>query len=103
MAREYGIKIEDKLKKRLFTVLIEIDQILLPMIDEKERHMAEEIARMNVIKARKAKKHLVDDWEDKSLINLSDESDQDAKAHENRPSDIPSSKYAQFQLEQAYA
>jgi hypothetical protein len=75
VTREYGSRIEDKLKKRIYTVLIEVDQILLPMIAEKEKHMADEIKRMNVIKTRKAKKHLVDNWSDKSLDNLSDETD----------------------------
>ncbi len=75
MAREYGGKLEEKLKKKIFTILIEIDQILLPMIAEKEKHMDEEIARMNVIKTRKARKHFIDNWSDKSLDNLSDESD----------------------------
>jgi|LauGreDrversion4_2_1035121.scaffolds.fasta_scaffold461885_2 hypothetical protein len=75
MAREYHDKVEAEFKKRIFAVLIEIDQIILPMIASKQKHMDDEIARMDVIKARKARKHLVDNWEEKSLDSLSDESD----------------------------
>ena len=92
MAREYHDRVEKDFKKRIYAVLIEIDQIILPMIASKQKHMEDEIARMEVIKQRKARKHLVDNWEEKSLDSLSDDSDQEGK-DENRPSDIPSSKY----------
>lgn len=93
MTREYYDRVEKDLKKRIFALLIEIDQIILPMIESKDKHMKDEIVRMDAIKARKARKHMIaDNWEEKSLESLSDESEEEGK-EENRPSDIPSSKY----------
>ena len=60
--------------------------------------MTHEIARIEAIKVRKARKHLVDNWEEKSLDSLSDETEEEGK-DENKPSDIPSSKYEQQKLE----
>jgi hypothetical protein len=93
MTREYHDRVEANIKKRIYALLIEIDQIILPMIASKQKHMTDEIARMDIIKARKAKKHfLVENWENKSLDSLSDESDEEGK-EENRVSDIPATKY----------
>jgi hypothetical protein len=36
MAREYHDRVEVELKKRIFAVLIDIDQIIIPMINSKQ-------------------------------------------------------------------
>jgi hypothetical protein len=65
---------------------------MLPMVAEKLNYMEDEVARMERIRARKARKHKIDDWEDKEVDTLSDVSDEEAKK-DDYPSDIPSSKY----------
>lgn len=58
----------------MFNSLIEIDQILLPMIADKQAHLHFEIARLERVKMRKARKHRIEDWEDRDLESLSDDS-----------------------------
>jgi hypothetical protein len=58
----------------MYNTLIEIDQIILPMIIDKQTHMEEEIKRLERMRVRKARKHRIDDWEDKDLEALSDDS-----------------------------
>ena len=78
----------------MYTSLIEIDQILLPMIAEKQEHLQSEILRMERAKMRKARKHRIEDWEEKDLDSLSDDShDEEGKKMSNYSSDIPSGKY----------
>ena len=85
------------MKKRIFAVLIELDQIILPMIGSKQKHLQDEIARMHAVKARKAKKHMLvgDNWEDRSLDSLSDESGVEEEEGKTKQSDIPASRYEQ--------
>jgi hypothetical protein len=54
--------------------------------------MADEIVRMDIIRARKARKHnITQNWEEQSLNSLSDESEEEAKG-KSQPSDIPLNK-----------
>jgi hypothetical protein len=48
----------------MYNTLIEIDQIILPMIIDKQTHFEEEIKRLERMRVRKARKHRIDDWED---------------------------------------
>lgn len=58
----------------MYNTLIEIDQIIFPMIIDKQTHFEEEIKRLERMRVRKARKHRIDDWEDKDLEGLSDDS-----------------------------
>ncbi len=57
---------------------------------------------MERAKVRKARKHKIEDWEEKDLESLSDDSqDEEVKKMQNYSSDIPTGKYEQQKVEQA--